>query len=171
MLLLSGQRCQVLHLLDTRNMTLTPSTATFQIGDLLKTSRPGHHLSALVFKAYAPDRRLCVHRALSAYLERTLDNRGTVTQLFLTSKPPFRPASRDTIRRWVRQQMVEAGIDISVFAPHSVRSAAASKAATTLPLMTIVKAIGWASKTTFTTYYQKPVCDQAPIASGVLGKH
>lgn len=171
MLLLSGQRGQTLHLLDTRNMQLSPNKASFQIGDLLKTSRPGVHMSELVFKAYAPDRRLCVHTALTSYLGRTLDNRGTVTRLFLTTKPPFRPASRDTIRRWIRQIMSSAGIDTNMFAPHSVRAAAASKAATTLPLMTIVQAIGWSSSSTFSVYYKKPLAPQGSIASAILGNH
>ena len=170
MLLLSGQRGQTLYLLDTRNMQLTPHSATFQIGDLQKTSKPGFHLSQLVFKAYAPDRRLCVHTALVAYLKRTLDNRGAVTRLFLTTKPPFRAASRDTLRRWTRNLMRKAGIDTGIFAPHSVRSAATSKAACYLPLATIINSIGWASATTFTKYYNKTIKNDS-IASAVLGKH
>lgn len=129
MLLQSGQRCQTLHLLDVRNMTLTPSKAPFTFGDLIKTSRPTNHLSQISFKAYAPDRRLCVHAALRCYLERTLDTRGKVTRLFLTTKPTGRPASRDTLRRWTKSIMQYAGIDVSMFSPHSTRSASTSKAA------------------------------------------
>ena len=168
MLLLSGHRCQTLHLLDTRNMSLSPSKASFQIGDLMKSSRPGHHVSQITFKAYAPDRRLCVLTTLKAYLRRTLDHRGNVNQLFLTSKPPYRAASRDTIRRWVRQAMMSSGIDVSIFAPHSIRSAATSAAATHLPLTAIVKAIGWSSQSTFTTYYHKPLVRNGLIGSAVL---
>ena len=170
MLLLSGHRCQLLHLLDTRNMDLTTSTAKFKIGDLLKTTRPGHHMSEVSFRAYAPDRRLCILTALTAYLRRTLESRGAVTQLFITSKPPYRAASRDSLRRWIRQLMVAAGIDINMFAPHSIRSAVTSKAATTLPLMTILNTIGWSSSSTFTRYYNKPI-KQQPIATAVLGDH
>ena len=75
MLLQSGQRCQTLHLLDTRNMSLSCSRVAFQIGDLLKTSRPGHHLSEVAFVAYVPVKRLCVMSALRVYLKRTLDVR------------------------------------------------------------------------------------------------
>ena len=45
MLLLSGQWGQTLHLLDIRNMTISTSRISFAIGDLLKTSRTGNHLS------------------------------------------------------------------------------------------------------------------------------
>ena len=167
MLLQSGQRCQTLHLLDVRNMTLTPSKANFTLGDLLKTSRPTNHLSQISFKAYAPDRRLCVHTALKCYLKRTLDTRGKVTQLFLTTKPTGRPASRDTLRRWTKSIMQNAGIDLSMYSPHSTRSASTSKAARYLPLSTIVKTIGWSKKSTFTHHYHKPI-EKEKFAEAVL---
>lgn len=71
LLLLSGQRGQSIHLLDVRNMTLTFSTATFRIADLIKTTRPGSHtcIHEVAFKAYAPDRRLCVVTVLKEYLK------------------------------------------------------------------------------------------------------
>lgn len=59
MLLVSGQRGHTLHLLDTRNMTVSRSKVSFRIDDL-KTSRPGVHQSELVFLAYIPETRLCV---------------------------------------------------------------------------------------------------------------
>ena len=45
LLLLSGQRCQTLYVLDTRNMTITSSKIVFTIGNILKTSGPRSHLS------------------------------------------------------------------------------------------------------------------------------
>ena len=89
MLLLSGQRCQTLHVLDIRNMTITSSKVIFTIGDILKTSGPRSHLSQISFKVYAPDRKLCVHTTFRNYLERTLDKRGKVTSLFITTKSTF----------------------------------------------------------------------------------
>lgn len=157
MLLLSGQRCQTLHMLDKRNMTITSSKVVFTIGDILKTSGPRSHLSQISFKAYVPDRRLCVHTSLRNYLERTLDTRGKVTSLFITTKLFGKPASRDTLRRWTKDVMKKAGINLSIFSPHSTRSASSTKAANYLPLSTIVKTIGWSRKSTFTTYYHKPV--------------
>lgn len=157
MLLLSGQRCQTLLVLDIRNMNITSSKVVFTIGDLLKTSGPRTHLSQISFKAYAPDRRLCVHRTLTNYLERTLEKRGTVTSLFLATNSFGKQASRDTLRRWTRDIMKDAGINLSIFSPHSTRSASSSKAAMSLPLSTIVRTIGWSRLSTFTTYYHKPV--------------
>ena len=150
MLLLSGQRGQTIHLLDTSNMTLSQGYAKFAIGDALKTTRPGHHLDELHFRAYAPDRRLCVHTALKAYLEQTLDNRGKETKLFISLKKPHKAITLDTMK--------DAGINLAIFAPHSTRAASASKAARSkLPLATILRAAGWYRETTFSKYYQKPI--------------
>ena len=61
LLLVSGQRGQVLRFLDTRNMSISDSMIVFRIGDLLKTSRPGSHISELCFARYSPDPLICVY--------------------------------------------------------------------------------------------------------------
>lgn len=167
LLLLSGRHGQVLHVLDIRNMFLTSSRVSFQIVDLLKTSRPGHHFSQLIFKAYAPDRCLCVITTLHAYLQRTSDIRGDIANLLVTTRKPFKAASLDTIRRWTRDMMRNAGIDLQVFAPHSTRAAASSKALCYLLLHTIIKSVGWSNSSVFATYYKKPFCS-SNIQDGVL---
>ena len=157
LLLLSGHRGQTIHLLDIRNMTLTNSKAKFQIGDIIKTTSPGHHVNALSFSAYAPDRRLCVIRTLTQYLTVTEPLRGTETLLFVTIKKPHRPVSRDTLRRWVKDVLKASGIDIEMFTPHSTRAASTSKASQFVPLKTILETATWSSVSTFTKYYKKPV--------------
>ena len=149
-------------------MTLTASKVSFRIGDLMKTSRPGHHISELTFKAYAPDRRLCVVTALKVYIERTGPTRGLNTQLFLTTRLPVKPATRDTLRRWTKTVLNDAGIDLDIFKPHSTRSAASSKAALTVPLTTIMNTVGWSCSSVFAKYYNKPVMKQDAFASAVL---
>lgn len=169
MLLISGQRGHTLHLLDTRNMTVSRSEVSFRIGDLLKTSRPGVHLSELVFPAYTPEKDLCVFTAICCYLERTADIRGSITRFFVTTKTPVRLASRDTIRRWTRNVMRDAGIDLTIFSPHSTRSASSSKASLTLPVSTIMATVGWSSESAFAKYYRRPLSRQTVFANAVLG--
>ena len=166
MLLLSGQRGQTVHLLDIRNMTLGAAAATFRLGDPVKATRPGQHIQELKFKAYAPDRRLCVLTVLKAYLSRTLDNRGKVTRLFITTQKPFVAASRDTLRRWTRDVLAAAGIDMNIFTPHSTRAAATSQAVGRVPLDTILKTAGWSQAGTFQKYYNKTV--QKDFQSAIL---
>ncbi|MPC56540.1 hypothetical protein E2C01_050502 [Portunus trituberculatus] len=122
MLLLSGQRGQTLHLLDIRNLSLSESQAVLGIGDLLKISRPGTHLSGLVFEVYPHHSCLCVVHTIKHYLHRTRPIRGELTGFCLTTHPPVWLASRDTLRRWVTDVMGAAGIDLTVFSPHSTRS-------------------------------------------------
>ena len=122
MALLSGQRIQCLYLLDFRNMTKSNSGYRFRIGDLVKTSRPGVHQSELYFPAYAPDRRLCIFKVFSTYLEMTKELRSTETSLFISFVKPHKSVSRDTLSRWIKR-LNKAGIDTNIFTPHSTRSA------------------------------------------------
>lgn len=168
MLLVSGQRGQTLHALDIRNMSVSPSRISFRIGDLLKTSRPGVHLSELTFHAYVPNRLLCVCTTIMCYIERTSEVRGTETKFFLISKPPFTAASRDTLRRWTKDLLAAAGVDLTIFYPHSTRSAASSKAALTLPLSTVISAVGWSAESSFARFYNKPLGSPALFAAAVL---
>ncbi|KAK4314028.1 hypothetical protein Pmani_014665 [Petrolisthes manimaculis] len=80
----------------------------------------------------------------------------------------LRVASRDTLRRWTRDLMKDAGIDLSIFAPHSTRSAATSKATMTLPLSTILETVGWSQESTFARHYKKPLCKQGQFGEAVL---
>ena len=70
--LLTGQHGQMINLLDVRNMEISQGYAKFVLSDLIKTSRPGPHVQQFEFKANAPDRKLCVHTALLAYLQHIL---------------------------------------------------------------------------------------------------
>ena len=54
--LLSRQRCQTIHALDTTTMVLSAEKCVFYIYELLKTSRPGKHYWCLELRAYADDK-------------------------------------------------------------------------------------------------------------------
>ena len=170
LLLVSGQRGQVLRFLDTRNMSISDSMIVFRIGDLLKTSQPGSHISELCFARYSPDPLICVYTTIVAYLERTRVSRGSITGLLLTTKPPMKVASRDTLRRWVREVMGAAGIDLTLFSPHSTRSAASSKAALRLPLSSILLSVGWSRESTFARFYRRPIRTKGLFAQAVLAE-
>ena len=104
---------------------------------------------------------------LKCYLQKTLDIRGMTTKLLLMHRAPHHGASRDSIRRWTRDVLREAGIDISVFNPHSTRAGSTSKATTKLPLETILKTAGWSRDSTFRKYYKKIQKDEE-FADAVL---
>lgn len=167
LLLLTGQRGQSIFLLDIVNMTLTQSMATFRIAELAKTSRPNAHMPELRLPAYPAEAGLCVVTTLDHYLIRTAVLRGNIKRLFITTRPPYRAVARDTIRRWARTVLVAAGIDMSIFSPHSTRSAATSKAATKLPLKTILATAGWSQVSTFRRFYDRPIVELG-LTAGLL---
>ena len=101
MLLVSGQRGLVLLLLDIRNMSVSDSRVSFQIGDYLKTTRPSCHMSELLFETYTPDNFLCVHSARIHYLDRTLE------VLFQAFFLPLNPRLRQLL-----QTLYDAGLRI-----------------------------------------------------------
>ncbi len=156
--LLTGQRCQTIHALDTDTMDLSSSKCVFYVNTVLKQTRPGHHLEPIVLTAYAPDRRWCIVTYLKQYLEKTKEIRGSHSKLFISFNKPHNPVSKDTISRWIKHVLDLSGIDTSVFQAHSVRAAATSKARCKgLPLDVIMKAAGWSQTSTFSRYYKKSI--------------
>ena len=168
MLLCSGQRGQTLLALDLDNMSWVGDRVIFRISDVLKTSRPGSHFHELSFDPFPPDHLLCVIVTLRRYLQVTAELRGPVRQLFVISRMPFSAVSRATISRWVRSCLVLAGIDVSVYAAGSTRQASSSRASLSLPVDSVLSAVGWSRGSTFATFYKKPFC-VGSFAGAVLG--
>ncbi|XP_068712558.1 uncharacterized protein [Montipora foliosa] len=171
--LTTAQRGQSLQLLDTQNMVQEETAYTFTLNSNLKQSKPGKSTSDLVIKlnAYPYDRNLCLVIACSVYLARTKLLRGSESWLFITHQKPHNKASRDTIRRWIQQMMIKAGIDINVYKPHSVRSAATSKAkAANASLVEIMQTAGWSSAATFAKFYDREIEQGSSFADNVLSQ-
>ena len=139
------------------NITLNKNEFRWRIGDLIKTSNPKNHADQLVFAVYPPDRRLCMVTDVRACLNRTALLRRKESGFLISFKKPHNKVSRDTIRRWVKAVCELSRVDTSIFTPHSTRAASTSKAATKIPLKTMLKTAGWRRRSTFVTYYNKPV--------------
>ena len=121
-------------------MVVNNSIVKFSIGDKLKQTKPGKHLHELEFPSYPTHVRLCVVDAVKEYLARTKPLRGIITSLFVTCVKPYKAASKDTMSQWVKTTLELAGIDLSRFKPHSIRSASASTAAVAkVPVDTILE--------------------------------
>ena len=168
LMLLAGQRGQSVHLLDIVNMTLTHDCVSFRVAELTKSSRPQFHPQELSFKRFDAEPNLCIVRTLQQYLQLTNPLRGDERQLFITTTPPHRGVSRDTIRRWTKSIMAAAGIDLTIFSAHSTRSAATTKAATKVPLATILATAGWSRASTFQQFYEKPLANVGAFSDAIL---
>ena len=155
--LLTGQRCQTIHNLDIQLMQKLPGKYVFTIGEKLKHTRPGTHQRPIELMSYA-DKNLCVVQHLDEYIRRTTSIRANNSQLLISFIKPYNPVSKDTVARWIKQVLRDAGIDTSNYTSHSSRAAATSYGFEKGTRITeILDAAGWSNAQTFASYYQKPI--------------
>ena len=108
--------------------------------DKLKQTKPGRHLEAIDLFAYPNDKKLFVVEDLKEYLHRT----EQLLKLLLSCFKSFKPVSKDTISRWIKQILEAAGIDIKKYSAHSSKAASTSSCkAKGLNLAEIMKNAGW----------------------------
>lgn len=109
---------------------------------------------------------LCTAHTLVHYIKVTNEFRTTPKNnesLVLTCKKPVHPASTQTIARWIKNTLKEAGIDTTKFTCHSTRHASTSAAFRGgVDIETIRKTVGWTSKSnTFNIFYNEPITKPA----------
>ena len=127
-LLVSGQRGQILQALTIDNMSVGKNAYTFKIENKdVKQGRRGYKPEPLVLSTFPADKRLCVYHYLTVYLKRTLDIRGKNRSILLSSVKPYNPPSRDTFSRWVKQVLNLSGVDTKKFCDGSTRAAATNQ--------------------------------------------
>jgi integrase len=174
LLLVTGQRPQIFRGLRVDQMEVSGSSFVFDVDNsCLKQGRLGYKLEPIRLVKYAPDRRLCIYRYLTVYLRRTLDHRAGHKQLILTCKKPYGPATVNTIARWIKLVLKEAGVNVGEYKPGSVRHASTSMAkAQGVPIGEILASGGWSGSSVFAKYYNKPIEGKKQFANKVLGdKH
>ena len=98
------------------------------------------------------------------YLDRRKNKvSSSIKQLFITNKKPYRPASIDTLRRWRKTSLNNAGINN--FSSHSCRSASTPKAKNlNIDMDVILKKACWANVSTFKKFYDKNICDNVNLS-------
>ena len=102
------------------------------------------------FKVFSDNPNICVVSTLNEYIGRTAVHRGEHKHLLLSYAKPFKPVTVDTISRWLKLVLVQAGIDTTLFKAHSTWCAAVSKANSNgLHIDHILKTAGWSSECTF----------------------
>ena len=116
--------------------------------ELLKQSRPGHHLEPIAILRY-PDQEICVLRHLQQYIEKTKDLRKD-QNLLISFVKLHKRITTSTISRWCVRVLKNAGVDVSVFESHSIRSALTTHCKKNgLSMKEINKAAEWLSSKTF----------------------
>ncbi|MCG8430595.1 MAG: tyrosine-type recombinase/integrase, partial [Candidatus Omnitrophica bacterium] len=170
--LLSGQRIQTLLALKVEYCVIENESAVFYIDKLLKTSRPGRHLTPISLKRFAQNDNLCIVKHLELYLRRTKPLRQHDTcdnKLFISFMKPHRPVGADTISRWIKLIMSAAGIDVTSFKAHSTRAASTSAGHSIgVPVDKILESGGWQNTRTFGKFYNKPIVAQQSLGDELL---
>jgi len=158
-MLVTGQRPQLLSHLNLNNMKITEDLIEFVLELLdLKQGRPGFKPQTIRLQLFPANPKICIYRYLTTYLNRTALLRKDIKALFLTTTKPHRSASGNTISRWLKCVLKEAGIDVTQFTAGSSRAAATSAAKQSgLPIDQILKAGGWSRKDTFTKFYDRQI--------------
>jgi len=159
MALATKQRAQTLHAILIDQIQWYNKLVIIPIRQNLKQSSQRKRKFALYLKPYT-DKCICVVETLRLYLQKTHELRKDYKQLFISFHKPFKPVSKDTISRWIKTVMLEAGIDTAVFKAHSTRSAAASAdKRDNVPIDSILKNAGWSNVKTFEKFYDKVIMD------------
>ena len=155
--LASCQRLSTLHSLKCSDVSFQDNQVVIHIRSLQKQSRPGFHQSHVILGQYS-DPMLCVVKCLRDYMTLTEPLRAndpSLTSLFLTHGKPYKNASKDTISRWIKQTMYEAGVP-QYFTAHSTRAASTSSMFLGgEDVNVIMKCAGWSNTDTFYRFYNK----------------
>ena len=120
-------------------------------------------------------------RCLECYISRSAEARATpaaaaADRLFLTTVPPYHPATSQTLAKWNLRTMAEAGIDTTKFKAHSIRAAATTAAINAGATKGQAAHGKWRSTSTMDRFYNraKPPAAPAPVKatprSGVTGR-
>ena len=137
------------------NMYLSNDQCSFTFGQVIKHSRPGFNSEPLIFRAFPQDIRLCPVYHTKLYLRYRL-NVSLDLGFFTTTIQPYHAALMATISRWIKETLVEAGINTGKFAAHSCCSVSTTAAEFLgIDIITIRIAAGWSTENTFIRHYRK----------------
>ena len=154
--------CTAWRFKDVVNLNLSSCTRTnFQYTFVL--TRPSKTYTASTYETqrvtikWFKDKQVCPYNAISHYINKTKNVRRTQF-LFVTSNT-FKSVAPATLSRWVKNILQEAGVDTTVYKPHTTRHASASNFAySTNNLAQTLKLGCWKTTSSFYKHYlQKPV--------------
>lgn len=167
----TAHRVQTLSLIKIDNIKTTPSGVQIGIVDIIKTSAAGREQPVLYIPYFMENKAICPATTLEDYLLVTNHIRPSpIRTLLLTFKRPYKPASCQTISRWIRQVLKASGVDIGIFGAHSTRHAATSTAhASGVSLDTIRKTAGWTERSkSFAQFYNRQIISNNHFAKSIL---
>jgi len=123
---------------------------------LEKQSRPGHLRGYLRVQNFIDDMCLCPMAALVEYNKRVSLLTANRTSFFVSFKKPHNVVTSKTLSRWICSLLTDAGVDTTLFQPHSTRSAAGVLLSKALSSIELCKLADWSSRSgTYEKFYQR----------------
>lgn len=170
MALITSQRMQTLAKISIDNIIVSSDVIQIKIAEKIKTTKVNKPQPCLVLPFFKDQPELCVASILQSYLRQTVQLRGSIKNLFITLKRPFKPASTQTLARWIKCTLEKSGVDVSIFKSHSTRHASTSAASLKgIDIETIRKTAGWSETSkVFAIFYKRPLCDKTAYAKAVV---
>lgn len=168
--LTTAQRMQTLAAIQVSNITVADSII-IKIPARLKTSGIGKSQPLLIFKPFVDVPEICVFTLIVFFLNYTRELRNVnCDAFFISTRPPYRAVSSQSLGRWVKTILNEAGIDTSIFSSHSTRHASTSLAASRgVSVDEIRRTAGWSkSSNVFARFYNRPLVDDSSFCSTIL---
>ena len=144
---------------------------TFLPVGVAKQSRQGRAKESFYFPSFQGNTILCPVNALTVYLGKTRQLRGSENRLFISFIKPHKAITCSSNARWLRTVLEEAGIDSAIFGAYSTRGASALAAVRGgVTLEDILKAANWSSESVFQRFYHKEV-NQAAYGRAVINQN
>ena len=155
LLLLGGQRLNSVFHFTIDRMIISSTSVTFSPEHVLNQSKPGRKLDVFEYQVYS-DPNLCILECLKEYIHRRNDRVDKVQKrLFTTCRKPYRTASIETLRRWIKKPFAQTNL-IENFIPHNCRSASTTKAFNmSLDIMDILRKACWRNAKTFSSIIKR----------------
>ena len=175
-ILLGARRKQVLLAIDIANVIVQTDKAIFLPNKTLKHTNPKHPPERFVYYSFSENENLCIVNCLKFYIgERNKRMDGSQGRLMITYRKPHKEASSDTLSRWIKGELSNAGIDVTIFQAHSCRAASTSKARQQgIKISEILKRGCWSRENTFIKFYDKDIiksnCNDFDYSSVVLSQ-
>ncbi len=150
LLILSARRKHTLTCIHIDKIKKSREKLTIMPMGNLKHSTPNWKEEPIILKRFIENPKLCVASCAECYIEERKKLSVVADKLIITHKKPYIMASRDSISRWVKGFLTEAGVNTETFTTHSCRSAAASKAKLNgVPVNEIMKRCCWSHESSF----------------------
>ena len=119
LIILCGQRGrEILSVMDIRNTTIEENFLIIRKGDRLKITSNKFHVGKITFAVYG-NANVRPVKLFKQYIDVTTPLRDSINCLFITTSKPYRPVSTDTLARWIKSVLHDAGIDMTIFSPNN----------------------------------------------------